>query len=55
MNYIGYNFVSILCIIGAIILAYLGKGGEAWGWLLFVALLFGVVPSDRKKKDTPTK
>lgn len=31
------NLVSILCISGAILLAYNDKSG--WGWLLFVAII----------------
>lgn len=41
------NIVSLVCIIAAITLMW--KGVNGWGWLLFVAVIFGHTMGDSKK------
>jgi hypothetical protein len=48
---LGWNFLPIICVVAAIILAYNGLSG--WGWFLFVGLLTFVAPkSEEEDKDS---
>lgn len=42
------NIVSLVCIIAAISLMW--KGVNGWGWLLFIAVIFGHTAGDKKKE-----
>ncbi len=43
------NIVSLVCIVAAIALMW--KGVSGWGWLLFVAVLFGHTKGNDKKDE----
>lgn len=43
------NSLSIICVIGAIILAVSDRGG--WGWLLAMAALFAVFPTSGREES----
>jgi len=49
MQFIGYNFVSILLIILSAYMVYADKPN--YGWVIFCALLTTVMPSSNKKND----
>jgi len=45
MKFIAYNMVSIISISLAAFLMYPENPG--WGWLIFIAVICAVVPSDK--------
>lgn len=50
MAMVATNIASILCVIIAGLMLYLGKGG--WGWFLFAALLLSTTVEFKEKKKS---